>query len=101
MRLTIGVHATLVSAVWEVRIMPYGSGFLLNKHPCAQCGQPIASPLWSERERNRVSFLWSCHACDYQFVTIAILKSEIREDPVPRQQRMAEVAVHDEPAIAA
>lgn len=53
--------------------------FLLNKNPCAQCGKLITSPLWSECERNRVSYLWSCQACDYQFVTIAILKSEALE----------------------
>ena len=60
------------------------SSFLLNKNPCAQCGKLITSPLWSERERNRVSFLWSCQACDYQFVTIAILKSESFEVQVPQ-----------------
>lgn len=81
--------------------MPYDSEFLLNKNPCAQCGKPIASPLWTERERNRVSFLWSCQACDYQFVTIAILKSGVRDDPVPQQPPVVEAAVRDEPAIAA
>lgn len=81
--------------------MPYKSGVLINKHPCAQCGQPIASPLWTEQERNRVSFLWSCKACDYQFVTVAILKSEMRDDPVPQQPPVVEAAHHDEPAIAA
>lgn len=80
--------------------MPYDSGFLLGKHPCAQCGKPIAAPLWSERERNRVSFLWSCKACDYQFVTIAILKSEVREVPVS-QPPVVEHVDHDKPAIAA
>lgn len=75
--------------------MAYESAFLLNKHPCAQCGKPIASPLWIERERNRVSFLWSCQACDYQFVTIAILKSEALDDRVPREPH------RQSPAIAA
>lgn len=77
--------------------MPYHSEFLLNKHPCAQCGKPIASPLWSERERNRVSFLWSCQACDYQFVTIAILKSRLPVDRIPREQPVRP----EEPAVAA
>ena len=71
--------------------------FLLNKNPCAQCGKPIALPLWSERERNRVSYLWSCQACDYQFVTIAILKSEALSQQVPRE----EPARRDARAIAA
>lgn len=79
--------------------MPYQSGFLLNKHPCAQCGTLIAAPLWSEHERNRVSFLWSCRACDYQFVTIAILKSEAIEVAVPQPPPV--IAVPGEPAIAA
>ncbi|MES2750220.1 MAG: hypothetical protein V4661_02505 [Pseudomonadota bacterium] len=77
--------------------MASDSGLLLNKNPCAQCGKPIASPLWSERERNRVSYLWSCQACDYQFVTIAILKSESLNQPVPRE----EPARRDAAAIAA
>lgn len=81
--------------------MPYRSEFLLNKQPCAQCGKPIVSPLWSEHERNRVSFLWACTACDYQFVTIAVLKSEVIDIPVPQQPPVVEVAVRDEPAIAA
>lgn len=79
--------------------MPYQSGFLLNKHPCAQCGTLIAAPLWSEHERNRVSFLWACKACDYQFVTIAILKPEAVEMDMPRQLPLA--TAPDEPAIAA
>lgn len=66
---------------------------LLGELPCAQCGKLIASPLWSESERNRVSFLWSCRACDYQFVTIAILKSASMEEESP--------ARHSRPAIAA
>lgn len=71
--------------------------FLLGRHPCAQCGKPITSPLWSERERNRVSFLWSCQACDYQFVTIAVLKSQDPIVHVPQETP----ARHGDPAIAA
>lgn len=80
--------------------MSYHSEFLLDKQPCAQCGKPIASPLWLERERNRVSFLWACTACDYQFVTIAVLKPGVIELPVP-QHAPAVVPVSDQPAIAA
>jgi hypothetical protein len=80
--------------------MPDYSEFLLDKQPCAQCGKPIATPLWLERERNRVSFLWACKACDYQFVTVAVLKSEVIELPVPQCTPVA-VPVPDEPAIAA
>jgi hypothetical protein len=42
------------------------------QNPCAQCGKPIERPIWSERGRDRMSFVWSCDACDYQFTTIAI-----------------------------
>ena len=101
MRLTTGTHTTLVCADGEVRIMPYQSGFLLNKHPCAQCGKPITAPLWSEHERNRVSFLWSCRACNYQFVTVAILKAEVIDIPAPQQPQAVEVAVHGKTVIAA
>lgn len=77
--------------------MASDSSFLLNKNPCAQCGKLIASPTWFERERNRVSYLWSCQACDYQFVTIAILKSEALNQTVPREEPVRQ----DASAVAA
>lgn len=46
-------------------------------NPCAQCGQPIERPIWSERGSDRMSFVWSCQDCGYQFTTIAIF-------PMPR-----------------
>ena len=76
--------------------MAYDTDLLLNKISCAQCGRPIEWPLWSERERNRVSYLWSCMACDYQFVTVAILKSETAEGLVPERSTR-----HQQPPIAA
>lgn len=77
--------------------MPYRSGLFLIKQPCAQCGEPIAAPLWLEHERNRVSFLWACTACNYQFVTMAVLKSEPIEFVVPQQPPV----ISDGPAAAA
>jgi len=43
-----------------------------TQNPCAQCGNPIARPIWSERDHDRMSFVWLCEVCDYQFTSIAI-----------------------------
>ncbi len=51
-----------------------------TQNPCAQCGKPIARPLWSERGSDRMSFIWSCNACDYQFTTIAIFRTHTPDD---------------------
>jgi ribosomal protein S27AE len=42
---------------------------LLNN--CAQCGETIFLPEWSEYlDRNRVRHLWECEACGYKFETL-------------------------------
>ena len=50
------------------------------QNPCAQCCQPIERPIWSERGSDRMSFVWSCQACGYQFTTIAIFSSARAEE---------------------
>ena len=42
-----------------------------RQNPCAQCGEPIASPDWVEPGPHRVTYLWSCPACDYRFEAVA------------------------------
>lgn len=38
---------------------------------CAQCGEPIFLPEWSEYlDRCRVRHLWECEACGYKFETL-------------------------------
>src|SRR5258708_3700707 len=38
---------------------------------CAQCGETIFLPEWSEYlDRLRVRHLWSCEACGYKFETL-------------------------------
>ena len=38
--------------------------------PCAQCGQGLSHPAWSEQlGETRVRHLWSCRACGYEFET--------------------------------
>jgi hypothetical protein len=59
-----------------------GLGSLPRENPCAQCGKPIASPDWVEQGHGRVSYLWSCRACDYRFEAIAIFDDR-REEPEP------------------
>ena len=41
-------------------------------NPCAQCGQKIAQPSWSEGNARRMAFIWSCDECGYEFMTIAM-----------------------------
>src|SRR4029077_17133419 len=38
---------------------------------CAQCGEMILLPEWSEYlDRHRVRHLWECEACGYKFETL-------------------------------
>ena len=47
-------------------------GYFPRGNPCAQCGKPIASPDWIEQGPDgRVSYLWTCRACDYRFEAVA------------------------------
>ena len=48
------------------------TGDIPSQNPCAQCGVPIAQPDWIEPGEGRVSYLWTCHACNYRFEAIAI-----------------------------
>lgn len=50
-------------------------------NPCAQCGTPIAQPDWIEPGEGRVSYLWTCHACNYRFEAVAIFAQETIEHP--------------------
>ena len=39
--------------------------------PCAQCGEALFAPEWSEYfDDRRIRHFWSCDACDYQFETM-------------------------------
>ena len=44
---------------------------LPHDNPCAQCGKPIAVPDWTENGPRRISYLWHCRACDYEFEAVA------------------------------
>jgi len=38
--------------------------------PCAQCGEAIVAPTWSEHVNERCArHLWECDACGYAFET--------------------------------
>ena len=42
--------------------------------PCAQCGDTLFAPEWSEHVNERcVRHFWSCDACGYQFETSVYL----------------------------
>jgi hypothetical protein len=39
--------------------------------PCAQCGDTLFAPEWSEYiDDRRIRHLWSCDSCDYRFETL-------------------------------
>ncbi len=48
------------------------SDFMPHDNPCAQCGKPIAKPIWSEPGDRCVTYVWACYACDYEFTSTAI-----------------------------
>ena len=44
---------------------------------CAQCGEPLYMPEWSEcMDRERVRHLWACDACGYAFETIVRFRAQ-------------------------
>jgi hypothetical protein len=39
--------------------------------PCAQCGDTLFAPEWSEYvDERRIRHLWTCDTCDYRFETL-------------------------------
>ncbi|MBJ7405120.1 MAG: hypothetical protein JHD07_18150 [Bradyrhizobium sp.] len=50
-------------------------------NPCAQCGTPIAQPDWVEPGAGRISYLWTCRACNYRFEAVAIFDPAAAEHP--------------------
>src|SRR5947208_7664255 len=60
---------------------------LLNH--CAQCGEAIFLPEWSEYlDRHRVRHLWECEACVYKFETLGIFP-DLLHSASPRALRSA------------
>jgi predicted RNA-binding Zn-ribbon protein involved in translation (DUF1610 family) len=46
------------------------AGTLSPSHtmPCAQCGDVLIAPIWSEHvNERRVRHVWACEACGYEF----------------------------------
>ena len=44
---------------------------------CAQCGEPLYIPEWSEcMDRDRIRHLWACDACGYAFETMVRFAAE-------------------------
>jgi hypothetical protein len=48
-------------------------------NPCAQCSKPIAAPDWAEAGPGRISYLWRCRACDYEFEAVAFFEASQRD----------------------
>src|SRR5215831_4223678 len=46
--------------------------------PCAQCGDALLAPEWSEHVSERcVRHLWTCETCGYEFETTVYLGSRL------------------------
>ena len=46
--------------------------------PCAQCGEALVAPTWSEHVSERcVRHLWECEACGYKFETAVYLRAGV------------------------
>ena len=46
--------------------------------PCAQCGESLFMPEWSEHvDERRVRHLWQCDACGYAFETTVYYEAEV------------------------
>jgi ribosomal protein S27AE len=44
--------------------------------PCAQCGESLFMPEWSEHvDERRVRHLWQCDACDYTFEAVVFYET--------------------------
>jgi len=54
-----------------------------RQNPCAQCGAPISEPDWIEPGEGRVSYLWTCLACNYRFEAIAIFEQPVLVEAPP------------------
>lgn len=47
--------------------------------PCAQCGQTLTAPEWSESlDERRIRHLWSCEGCGYEFETEVYYPAVVR-----------------------
>jgi ribosomal protein S27AE len=55
----------------ELRASPRKSIYPRLANTCAQCGDPIFMPEWSEYlSESRVRHLWECEACGYRFESL-------------------------------
>jgi ribosomal protein S14 len=55
----------------ELRTHPHKTGYQRLSNTCAQCGDAIFMPEWSEYlSEYRVRHLWQCEACGYKFETL-------------------------------
>ena len=47
---------------------------------CAQCGDRIFAPQWSEYlDERRARHLWACDACGYEFETLVVFPPAVRD----------------------
>ena len=62
--IVVGIDARL----GEIEELLHGA----HKVARCQCGAPILQPDWIELGEGRISYLWTCYACNYRFEAVAI-----------------------------
>jgi hypothetical protein len=64
----------------EVRLMLRSTHRDRPVAPCAQCGDTLFAPEWSEQVSDtRVRHLWVCNGCGYTFETLVCFPEPARE----------------------
>jgi hypothetical protein len=49
--------------------------------PCAQCGEKLPGPEWSEPAGDSgLRYLWSCRSCGYSFETLVFFAQGMRDE---------------------
>ncbi|MCC6888817.1 MAG: hypothetical protein IT536_09805 [Hyphomicrobiales bacterium] len=57
----------------ELRTRPHLASTPRLSNKCAQCGEPMFMPEWSEYvSERRVRHLWICDSCGYRFETVVV-----------------------------
>jgi hypothetical protein len=75
----LGEIAATEESIMELLFRPRKSVEPRLSNLCAQCGEPIFIPEWSEYlSPRRVRHLWECEACGYRFETTVSFSKQSR-----------------------
>ena len=61
----------------ELRMRPRSNAYRRLTNHCAQCGEVMFMPEWSEYlNERRVRHLWACDTCGYRYETVVGFAAE-------------------------